>query len=248
MLLERIRRSPPERMRQRLRIDGGAVRQLQLREQPLQLQRHALLARPVPAGLVLPRIELPPELRGVVQRLQQRVHVAGRALVEEANVVAATLVEVGTAEFARQLADLAFHDGELVRVHKLQLPRLGTGLQPIEVGPRDGRFAVRGRFPQHRVPVFASQPPRGHPIDVIRGLLAHPSDARRVGQEVRRPSYTCLTVLRICEYVGWVCAQQTASSSGSARAPARRIGATFRISWCDAEHRVRSRADFIRPG
>ena len=134
-------------MRQRLRIDGGAVRQLQLREQPLQLQRHALLARPVPAGLVLPRIELPPELRGVVQRLQQRDHVAGRALVEEANVVAATLVEVGTAEFARQLADLAFHDGELVRVHKLQLPRLGTGLQPIEVGPRDGLQAVKAVMP-----------------------------------------------------------------------------------------------------
>lgn len=96
LLHERLPAVPAEALGQGLRRDGRALAELEPREQPLELQRDAVVLLLLREALAaLPQVQAPPELGGHEQGLQEAVHVAGGALVVEPAVVGGPRVAGG---------------------------------------------------------------------------------------------------------------------------------------------------------
>ena len=90
MLLKRLSRGPLKGLCKRPGRHGGAAGQLQHAEELLQLQRDAVLFLSFHLLVVHPRIDEAAKLRGHEQRLQERIHVAGGALISKASETTAT--------------------------------------------------------------------------------------------------------------------------------------------------------------
>mmetsp|Transcript_17247 Transcript_17247/g.50238 ORF Transcript_17247/g.50238 Transcript_17247/m.50238 type:complete len:365 (-) Transcript_17247:240-1334(-) len=84
LLLERLGVAPAKGLGEGLRPTGSSGAELHPTEQALELVRNAFVSSSILGFIVLPRVECSPELGGHVQRLQQRVEVARRALVRQA--------------------------------------------------------------------------------------------------------------------------------------------------------------------
>jgi hypothetical protein len=87
MLLETHRRLPSERLGEAFGVNIVAAGKLQVREEPLQLIGDAVFLIPVQVCIVLPGVDELAEVVVHVQRLQQTVHIAGRPLVGQADIL-----------------------------------------------------------------------------------------------------------------------------------------------------------------